>query len=85
MSQAILIGVVGGIMGLLLGLTGSVIIDNIPYSTPSLPSVTTYPITYDYQYYVIGMVFALVSTFLAGYLPARKADKIDPVDIIRGQ
>lgn len=85
MSQAILIGLVGGILGLLLGLTGSIIIDNIPFNTAGLPTIKTYPITYDYEYYVIGMVFALVSTFLAGYLPAKKAEKIDPVDIIRGQ
>jgi len=85
MSQAILIGLVGGIMGLLLGLTGSFIIDNIPYNTPSLPTITTYPVTYDYTYYLIGISFALVSTFLAGYLPAKKAEKIDPVEIIRGQ
>ena len=35
-------------------------------------------------YYVIGIVFALISTFIAGYLPANKAKKIDPVRIIRG-
>ena len=85
MSQALLIGLVGGILGLLLGLAGSFMIDNIPYNTPSLPSISTYPVTYDYQYYLIGISFALVSTFLAGYLPAKKAEKIDPVDIIRGQ
>jgi lipoprotein-releasing system permease protein len=31
------------------------------------------------------MVFALVSTFVAGYLPALRAEKIDPVEILRGQ
>jgi lipoprotein-releasing system permease protein len=31
------------------------------------------------------MVFAMLSTFFAGYLPARRAERIDPVDIIRGQ
>ncbi|MBP9152839.1 MAG: ABC transporter permease [Flavobacteriales bacterium] len=85
MSQAIIIGLVGGILGLLLGLTGSIIIDHIPFNTAGLPTIKTYPITYNYRYYVIGIVFALVSTFLAGYLPAKKAEKIDPVDIIRGQ
>jgi lipoprotein-releasing system permease protein len=36
-------------------------------------------------YYLIGSIFALITTFFAGYLPARKASKIDPVEIIRGQ
>ena len=29
--------------------------------------------------------FAIISTFLAGYFPARKAQNMDPVEIIRGQ
>jgi lipoprotein-releasing system permease protein len=36
-------------------------------------------------FYVIGAIFAIITTFFAGYLPARKASKIDPVEIIRGQ
>jgi lipoprotein-releasing system permease protein len=84
-SQAFIIGLVGGILGLLLGFSISVLIDNTPFITEALPAVTTYPINYNPRYYIIGMVFALLSTFIAGYLPAKKAEKIDPVDIIRGQ
>ncbi|MCB9187064.1 MAG: ABC transporter permease [Flavobacteriales bacterium] len=84
-SQAMLIGLVGGVLGLLLGLALSVMIDGIPFDTPALPTISTYPINYDSTYYLIGIVFALVSTFLAGYLPSKRAERIDPVDIIRGQ
>jgi len=34
--------------------------------------------------YVIAAAFALVASSVAGYLPARKAAKLNPVDIIRG-
>ena len=85
MSQALIIGIVGGIVGLLLGFVLSSIIDNIPFETQSLPSIKTYPINYIIWHYYIGIVFALFSTFFAGYLPSLKAKKIDPVDIIRGQ
>lgn len=85
MSQALIIGIVGGGLGLLLGFGVSVLIDNTPFVTEALPAVTTYPIDYNPQYYLIGIAFALTSTFVAGYLPAKKAEKIDPVDIIRGQ
>lgn len=84
-SQAMLIGVVGGLLGLLLGLILSLIIDGIPFNTPALPTIDTYPVNYDPTYYLIGIVFAIVSTFLAGYLPSKRAERIDPVDIIRGQ
>lgn len=84
-SQAIIIGLVGGIFGLILGYGVSVIIDNTPFDTPALPTIKTYPVDYSAKYYVIGIIFSTVSTFLAGYMPSRKAEKIDPVDIIRGQ
>ncbi len=85
MSQAIIIGVVGGVLGLLIGLSLSHFIDNLPFETEALPTITTYPINHNPNFYVIGITFAMVSTFLAGYLPSRKAKKIDPVKIIRGQ
>lgn len=84
-SQAIIIGLIGGLLGLIIGLIGTVIIDHIPFVTEALPTVKTYPINYNGLYYVIGIVFAMTSTFLAGYLPSKKAERIDPVDIIRGQ
>lgn len=84
-TQALIIGFLGGSLGIAIGYAGSVFIDNIPFVTEALPTVTTYPINYDPMFYITGVLFAIISTFLAGYLPARKAEKIDPVDIIRGQ
>lgn len=83
--QAMVIGVLGGGLGLILGYGISVVIDNIPFVTEALPTITTYPVNYDPLYYLTGLGFALLATFLAGYLPAVKAKHIDPVDIIRGQ
>lgn len=84
-SQAIIIGVIGGVLGLILGYIVSSIIDHTPFNTQAMPTIKTYPIKYEVKYYLIGLTFALVSTFFAGYFPSRKAEKMDPVDIIRGQ
>src|SRR6056297_3497984 len=84
-GQALLIGLVGGIIGLIFGFGMSVLIDNTPFETEALPTIKTFPVNYNPFYYLGGILFALVSTFLAGYLPARKAENIDPVEIIRGQ
>lgn len=84
-SQAMIIGLIGGIIGLAVGYGVSVLIDSAPFETEALPTIKTYPVNFDPMFYIIGIIFAIVSTFLAGYLPARKAQKIDPVDIIRGQ
>ncbi|MEH1008113.1 FtsX-like permease family protein [Winogradskyella sp. ECml5-4] len=85
MSQAMIIGFVGGILGLIIGFGLTSLIDTIPFKTEALPTVETYPINKDPLYFIIGFSFAMVSTFLAGYLPSKKAKKIDPVKIIRGQ
>jgi len=70
---------------LLFGFGVSVLISRAPFETEALPTVKTMPVNFDYMYYIIGIIFALISTFLAGYLPAKKAQRIDPVEIIRGQ
>ncbi|NJB72186.1 lipoprotein-releasing system permease protein [Saonia flava] len=84
MSQAMIIGAIGGILGLLIGFGLSRLIDNVAFETEALPTITTYPINYNPLYYIIGITFALLSTFVAGYLPSNKARRIDPVRIIRG-
>jgi lipoprotein-releasing system permease protein len=84
MSQAMIIGISGGLLGLVIGFIFSRIIDGIPFETEALPTIETFPVNYQIGYYVIGICFALLSTFIAGYLPANKARKIDPVRIIRG-
>ena len=85
MSQAMIIGVIGGILGLLMGLGLSLLIDRLPFATEALPTIETYPINHNPWFYFIGITFALISTFFAGFLPSRRAKKIDPVTIIRGQ
>jgi lipoprotein-releasing system permease protein len=81
---AMSIGIFGGSAGLLLGLGLSALIDQIHFKS-SIPSVNTYPINYSPIFYLIGAVFSLVTTFLAGWFPSRKASRVDPVVIIRGK
>lgn len=84
-SIALTIGFVGGILGLFLGFALSELIDHVPFNTPALPTIKTYPIDYNFKYYMIGGLFSIVTTYFAGYFPARKASKVDPVIIIRGK
>lgn len=82
---ALSIGIFGGALGLLFGYGLSDIIEHIPFNTASLPTIKTYPINYNPRFYIIGGIFSIVTTYLAGYFPSRKASKIDPVIIIRGK
>jgi len=82
---ALSIGIFGGLMGLIFGFGLSHLIDIIPFNTAALPTIKTYPINYNPKFYVVSIVFSIVTTYFAGFLPARKASKIDPVVIIRGK
>lgn len=82
---ALTIGIFGGLLGLIFGFGLSALIDQIPFNTASLPTIKTYPINYNPRFYMIGSIFSIVTTYFAGYFPARKASKIDPVIIIRGK
>ncbi len=83
--QALIIGIVGGILGLILGFMMSYGISKSPFETDALPTVKFFPVNFHLGYYLGGGLFALITTFFAGYFPARKASNIDPVDILRGQ
>ena len=82
---AITIGVTGGAIGLILGFLAGLGIDQIPFETPALPTIKTFPVDYNPKYYIIAGIFSIVTTYFAGYFPARKASGVDPVDIIRGK
>lgn len=82
---ALSIGLVGGAIGLLFGFLVSLLLDQVPFHSTAAPAVSTYPINYNPVFYFIGAAFSLVTTYFAGFLPARKASKVDPVIIIRGK
>ena len=84
-SLALIIGLTGGALGLLFGYIFASIIDQLPFNTAAIPTITTFPVTFNPLYYIIGIVFASATTYFAGLLPAIKASKIDPVAIIRGK
>jgi lipoprotein-releasing system permease protein len=82
---SMIIGIAGGILGLALGFGFSKLIDNLPFETEAMPTIKTFPVQYNPLYYFIGITFALITTYIAGWFPAQKASKVDPVVIIRGK
>lgn len=82
---SISIGIAGCFGGLVTGLLLSWIVDDLPFVTSALPTITTYPVSYNPVFYVIAITFSIVTTYAAGWLPARKASRVDPVIIIRGK
>jgi len=85
MTQALSIGVVGGVVGLILGYVISFGISKVPFHAEGFLSIEFMPVNFAVKYYIIGMVFGLGTTAVAGFMPSRKAAGIDPVEIIRGK
>lgn len=84
LSQSLIIGIAGGLLGLLLGFLLSFGMSRVPFPEDGYVSIKFFPVLFESQYYFFGMLFGILTTFLAGMLPALKAAKIDPVAILRG-
>jgi len=81
LTMGIVIGLIGGFVGMGLGFIVSDLVNHVPFNVAGL---ATLPMSYDPEDYILAFSFGLITTFVAGYFPSRKASKIDPVNIIRG-
>jgi lipoprotein-releasing system permease protein len=81
--EAAIIGLAGALMGFALGYALCIVLGSIEIKSPFLDS-DRLPLDYDLLHYLIAAAVALISSLAAGYLPARKAARVNPVDIIRG-
>jgi lipoprotein-releasing system permease protein len=84
MIQALTVGMAGAVAGLMLGWLFSWAITLLPFESDVFVSMEHLPMCYDVLYYVLGLCFGLLTTTVAGYLPSRKAARLDPVAILRG-
>lgn len=81
LTQAASIGLLGAVVGVLLGYGMSLLINQVPFTIAGLK---TLPIYFQAKDFILAVVFGVLTTLIAGYLPSRKAAKVDPVAIIRG-
>lgn len=80
LTQSIFIGLLGGFFGVCMGYGIASSVSNVPFS---MPGIKTLPMLFRPSDYLIAFLFGVLLTILAGYLPAKKAAKVDPVSIIR--
>lgn len=84
LTQAILIGLLGGLAGLLIGFLLSFGVSKIPFDSGGVLSIDHFPVLFAGRFYFFGIVFGMLTTAFAGYFPSKRAAKIDPVEILRG-
>jgi lipoprotein-releasing system permease protein len=78
-TQAVTIGFFGVIGGVLMASVLITILKNVYVGG----DIGYFPIDYEPKKYLQGIVIGLVITFFAGFIPAKKAANVDPVEILR--
>jgi len=73
--EAGVLGAVSSLIGILLGVAVSYLIGSLA----SLPSAITY------QSILLGALFGVVTTTIAGVYPANRAAKLDPIEALRAE
>ena len=78
-TQAVTIGIMGVIGGMIMATVLITFLKKVYVGG----DIGYFPIDYEPSKYLQGVVIGLVITFFAGYIPAKKAAKVDPVTIFR--
>jgi lipoprotein-releasing system permease protein len=81
--EGLVLALVGVLLGWLLGYGLIVIVASLDFSA-ALGDETSIPIDNSPRQYLIAAAASFLSGSLASWLPARKAARVDPVDILRG-
>jgi lipoprotein-releasing system permease protein len=77
--EAAIMGVIGAVLGMVLGFTVIRILQNVYMGG----SIGYFPIYIVGSVFFLSFIFGMLITIGAGFFPALKASKIDPVDIFR--
>ncbi len=78
-TQAVSIGIIGIFGGIIIAIILITILRNIYIGG----DIGYFPIDYEFKKFVQGVAIGLFITFFAGYIPAKKAAHVDPVEILR--
>jgi lipoprotein-releasing system permease protein len=84
LSQSLVIGLLGALTGILLGFLLSFGLSRVPFPSNEFIGLKYFPVIFNPRHYIFGIVFGVITTFVAGFMPSIKASRIDPVAILRG-
>ena len=82
--QGVILGITGGVLGLVLGSFACLYLQTIRIQTP-ISSMSHFPIAWNAGTYLLCFALSVVSGVASGYLPARMASRLNPIDILRSE
>jgi lipoprotein-releasing system permease protein len=81
--EALIMGALGALVGFAIGYLLCRWLGSIEFKNPFV-DYDRLPLAYSWRHYFQAGLAALISSFVAGYFPARRAANVHPVEIIRG-
>ncbi len=85
LTESLIIGTIGGLLGLLVGFLLQKIIGSVRMDIKGFVSMEYLHFNSSPSFYLFAFIFGIITTAIAGYIPARKAAKVDTIDIIRSK
>ncbi len=82
--EGLIVGAVGSLLGLAAGSAIMKGLEQVSLKPPGVNDVVHLPVWWGAEQFALAAAFALASCLAAAYLPARKAGRVHPVDILRG-
>jgi lipoprotein-releasing system permease protein len=82
--QGALVAVVGSTIGCVVGALLTFGVSKIPIRLRGLLSSDYFVVSWDWRHYLQAILLALISVFIASYVPARRAAELPPVVTLRG-
>jgi lipoprotein-releasing system permease protein len=82
--QGALIAAVGSVVGCGLGALLTLTISKVPIHIRGLLYTNHFLVVWDWRHYLWATLLAIISVFIASYVPARRAAQFAPVDTLRG-
>jgi lipoprotein-releasing system permease protein len=82
--QAGIVLAIGAVLGALFGWGATWLVDQVPLPINGIFKTDTFIVTYDGTHYLGAIVTAVVMVMVASLIPARRAARLEPGDIVRG-
>jgi lipoprotein-releasing system permease protein len=82
--QGIIAGILGAIVGCVLGALMIEALAQIRFATETPAGNSGFILARDWRFYAAASLFAVFSAGIAAVIPARRASRLDPVQVVRG-
>jgi lipoprotein-releasing system permease protein len=82
--EGIIVGAIGSVFGIALGVALMNALAVVEIKPPGVTEIVHLPVWWGPEQYALAAGFAMASCIAASYLPARRAGRVHPVDILRG-